>query len=52
VANRLNSSRNGAVGFIDWLDPDAAFLAAMHADELAMASNIESDGNPRRDAGK
>ena len=52
VANTLNLFCRGAVGFIDWLDPDAAFLAAMHADELAMASDVKCNCNPRSDAGK
>ena len=52
MANTLNAFRGGTVGFIDWLDPDAAFLSAMHADELAMASDVECNCNPRSDAGK
>src|SRR5205814_439011 len=47
VANTLGVFRNGAIGFIDWLDPDATFLSAMHADELPVASNVERDCNPR-----
>ena len=47
MTNTLQLPRNGAVGFVDWLDPDDASLSTMHASELSMASDVESDGNPR-----
>ena len=51
MASTLNLFRKGAVGFIDWLDPDDAFLPAMHADELPMTRNVERHCNPRSYAG-
>jgi hypothetical protein len=31
VTSTLNLLRNGAVGFIDWLDPDQPSLVPLHA---------------------
>jgi hypothetical protein len=46
AASTLNLFRNGAVGFIDWLDPDFTCLSAMHTSELSMKHNVPHNSDP------